>query len=96
MLHHEYSPVHQWHFSIDAGRVWTPPSDAFVQNANGQVPYWNLVADVHYEPDYKGWRGLSFRLLYVLKHAPDADIPLEQMYYLTNFHHFSFVSQVHF
>lgn len=90
----------QWSGSFSSelalSRAWLPPITAYAYNKYGASAYWGWVADIHYHPLKPVLNGLSFRLLYVGRQSPDREIPLEDMYYNTNFHNLNFVTQITF
>lgn len=73
-----------------------PGSNTYSHNKYGAVPYLGWLADINYRPAKPVLKGLNFRLLYVGRTSPDTDMPLEAMYYNTNFHNLNFVTQLNF
>ncbi|MBB6610518.1 porin [Pontibacter sp. Tf4] len=79
-----------------ASKTWLPGVDNYTHNKYGAVPYIGWLADINYSPAKPVLKGLNFRLLYVGRTSPDTDLPLEAMYYKTNFHNLNFVTQLNF
>jgi hypothetical protein len=90
----QWSPTFSSELAL--AKSWLPDPATYQYNKYGAVTYWGWVADLHYTPANPVLEGLSFRLLYVGRSSPGADIPLKDMYYNTNFHHLNFVSQFSF
>ncbi len=79
-----------------ASKVWMPGRENFSHNKYGAVPYVGWMADINYRPAKPVLKGLNFRLLYVGRTSHGKAVPLEAMYYNTNFHNVNFVTQLNF
>ncbi|MFD1184810.1 porin [Pontibacter rugosus] len=79
-----------------ASKSWMPGLDNYTHNKYGAVPYIGWLADLNYSPAKPVLKGLNFRLLYVGRTSPGTDLPLKAMYYTTNFHNLSFITQLNF
>ncbi|TXK45850.1 porin [Pontibacter qinzhouensis] len=81
---------------VAASKAWMPALGNYRHNKYGAVPYIGWLVDISYSPVKPILKGLNFRLLYVGKTSPGTDLPLEAMYYNTNFHNLNFVTQLNF
>lgn len=79
-----------------ASKAWMPGMENYTHNKYGAVPSIGWLADINYWPETPVLKGLNFRLLYVGKTSPGSDVPLERIYYNTNFHNLNFVTQLTF
>ena len=77
-------------------KAWLPAADDFAHNKYGAVSYWSPLADFTYQPVSRPWQGMVFRLLYVAKVSPGDKVPLNKMFYNTNYHQINFVTQINF
>jgi hypothetical protein len=86
------------HFAVEAAlaRGILPSSKDYLHNKYSTESYWSWVTDINYKPAKPILEGLSFRLLYIGRVSPGADIPLKDMYYNTNYHNLNFVTQLTF
>ncbi|MGV3540648.1 MAG: porin [Rufibacter sp.] len=77
-------------------KAWLPGYGNAALNKYGAVSYWGTLLDVTYTPLLPALKGVVLRLLYIGKLSPNTSLPLERMYYNTNFHQINFVSQLNF
>ena len=77
-------------------KTWLPGLPNYQFNKYGAVSYVNTLLDIHYRPATKALDGLSFRILYIGRYTNKAKLPLEKMFYNTNFQHVAFVTQLNF
>ncbi|MCC9169000.1 hypothetical protein [Pontibacter harenae] len=81
---------------LSTARAWLPGIGDYAHNKYGSVSYWSAVFDLNYRPSYRPLQGLVFRLLYVAKVSPGEDVPVNKMFYSTNYQQVNFVTQVSF
>lgn len=81
---------------VAASKAWMPGLENYTHNKYGAVPYIGWLADINYSPSKPVLKGLHFRLLYVGRTSASTDVPLEAMYYNTNFHNVNFITQLSF
>lgn len=85
-----------WSVDWRLSRVHTPGLDEFEHNKFNLPSYYQSTFDVRYH--FSRWlQGLHLHFLYVARWSENQlDIPLEEQFYRTNFHHFNLIANLKF